>query len=76
MSDTMAQRGSSYSPKSSPFLNEVRKVIHLKHMGRRTEAAYLHYIIDFSRFCGKRHPQGDDQHRWPVAESEGKAPDR
>jgi integron integrase len=57
MSDTQAQQGSSYSPKSSPFLNEVRKVMRLKHMSRRTEASYLHYIIDFIRFCGKRHPR-------------------
>ncbi len=28
----------------------------LKHMSRRIEASYLHYIIDYIRFCGKRHP--------------------
>jgi hypothetical protein len=54
MSDTQAQQGLSYSPKSSPFLNEVRKVMRLKHMSQRTEASYLHYIIDFIRFCGKQ----------------------
>ena len=26
-------------------------------MSRRTEASYLHYIVDFIRFHGKRHPQ-------------------
>lgn len=28
----------------------------LLHMSRKTEASYLHYIIDFIRFHGKRHP--------------------
>ena len=29
----------------------------LRHMSRRTEASYLHYIVDFIRFHGKRHPR-------------------
>lgn len=29
----------------------------LRHMSRRTEASYLHYIVDFVRFHGKRHPR-------------------
>ena len=29
----------------------------LRHMSRRTEAPYLHYIVDFVRFHGKRHPR-------------------
>ena len=57
MSDIPAQRESSYSPKSSPFLNEIRKVMRLKHISRRTEASYLNYIIDFIRFSGERHPR-------------------
>lgn len=57
MSDTPVRRGPTCSPKSSSFINEVRKVIRLKHISRRTEASYLHYIIDFIRFCGKRHPR-------------------
>lgn len=57
MSDTPAQQRPTYSPKSSPFLSEVRRVMRFKHMSRRTEASYLHYIIDFIRFCGKRHPR-------------------
>jgi hypothetical protein len=54
MSDTPAQRGPTYSPKSSSFLDEVRKVMHLKHMSRRTEASYLHYIIAFILWGKKR----------------------
>lgn len=46
-----------YSPKTSPFLNEVRSVLRLKHMSRRTEASYVYYILDFIRFHGKRHPR-------------------
>lgn len=45
-----------YSPKTSPFLNEVRNVLRLKHMSRRTETSYVYYILDFIRFHGKRHP--------------------
>lgn len=26
-------------------------------MGRKTEVSYLHYIVDFIRFHGKRHPE-------------------
>ena len=57
MSDTSAQQRPPYSPKSSPFLNEVRRVMRLKHMSRRTEASYLHYIVDFIRFYSKQHPR-------------------
>jgi len=45
-----------YSPKTSPFLNEVRNVLRLKHMSRHTETSYVYYILDFIRFHGKRHP--------------------
>jgi hypothetical protein len=44
----------TYSTKTSPFLNQVRQVLRLKHMSRRTEASYLYYIIDFIRFHDKR----------------------
>ena len=46
-----------YFIQSSPFLNEVRKTMRLLHMSRKTEASYLHYIIDFIKFHGKRHPE-------------------
>jgi hypothetical protein len=48
----------SYSPESSPFLNEIRRFMHLRHMSRRTGASHLHHIVDFIRFHGKRHPRG------------------
>lgn len=57
MSDTSAQQRPPYSPKSSPFLSGVRRVMRLKHRSQRTEASYLHYILDFIRFHGKRHPR-------------------
>jgi hypothetical protein len=46
-----------YSTKTSPLLNEVRKVIRLRHFSRSTEDSYLYYIIDFIRFHNKRHPK-------------------
>jgi hypothetical protein len=46
-----------YSAKTSPFLNEVRIVLRLKHMSRLTEASYIFYILDYLRFHGKRHPR-------------------
>jgi len=39
----------SYSPSESPFLEQVRRTIRLKHMSRRTEKSYLYYILDESR---------------------------
>lgn len=45
-----------YSIQLSPFLNKVRKTMQLLHSSRKTEASYLHYIADFIRFHGKRHP--------------------
>jgi hypothetical protein len=47
----------AYTTRTSPFLDQVRQVLRLKHMSRRTEASYLHYIIDYIRFHGKRHPR-------------------
>lgn len=57
MSRSPTRPRTSYSPESSPFLNEIRPAMRLRHMSRRTEASYLHYIVDFIRFHGKRHPQ-------------------
>ncbi len=47
----------SYSISDSPFLNQVRQSIRLKHMSRRTEKSYLHYIVDYICFHNKQHPQ-------------------
>lgn len=57
MPNLASDRTLTYTTKTSPFLNQVRQVLRLKHMSRRTEASYLYYIIDFIRFHGKRHPQ-------------------
>ena len=48
---------SSYSPSESPFLNQVRRTIRLKHMSRRTEKSYIHYILDYIYFHNQQHPQ-------------------
>ncbi len=42
---------------SSPFLNQVRRVIRLKHMSLSTEDSYLYYIKQFILFHDKRHPK-------------------
>lgn len=46
-----------YSVQTSPFLNQVRQTVRLKHYSRRTEDSYLHYILDFIRFHKKQHPK-------------------
>jgi len=56
MCDIPIQQRPTYSPKSSPFLNEVRNLTRLKRTSRRTEASYVHYIVDFIRFQGQRNP--------------------
>lgn len=43
--------------KKSPFLNEVRKAIRLRHYSIRTEKAYLHWVKRFILFHHKRHPK-------------------
>ena len=43
--------------RTSPFLNQIRQVLRLKDMSRHTEASYLHYVVDYIRFHGRRHPQ-------------------
>jgi integron integrase len=40
----------------SPFLEQVRTVIRLKHLSYKTEQAYLHTIKRFILFHNKRHP--------------------
>ena len=57
MSRSPTRPRTSYSPESSPFLNEVRRAMRLRHMSRRTEASHLRHIVDFIRFHGKRHPR-------------------
>lgn len=43
--------------KRSPFLDEVRAVIRVRHYSIRTEQAYLDWIRRFILFHGKRHPR-------------------
>ncbi len=52
-----ADQSPGSAPKSSPLLNQVREVMRRRHMSRRTEAAYLHYILDYLRFHGTRQPR-------------------
>lgn len=42
---------------SSPFLEQVRNAIRVRHYSIRTEEAYLGWIRRFILFHGKRHPQ-------------------
>lgn len=41
---------------ASPFLEQVRTVMRLKHLSYKTEQAYLHTIKRFILFHDKRHP--------------------
>ena len=43
--------------KSSPFLDEVRAAIRVRHYSIRTEQAYLDWTRRFILFHGKRHPR-------------------
>lgn len=47
---------SSYSKASSPFMNEVRQHARFKHLSLSTERSYCYYILDFTKFHGKKHP--------------------
>jgi hypothetical protein len=42
--------------KQSPFLDQVRTSIRLRHYSIRTEEAYVFWIRRFILFHGKRHP--------------------
>ena len=56
MTNLALDRPPAYTTRTSPFLDQVRQVLRLKRMSRRNEASYLHYIVDYMRFQGKRHP--------------------
>jgi hypothetical protein len=47
----------AYSKQTSPFLNHGRRAIRIKRLSRSTEKSYMHYIMDFIFFHGKRHPE-------------------
>ncbi len=48
---------------SSPFLDQVRSAIRVRHYSIRTEQAYLAWIKQFILFNNKRHPadMGEDE---------------
>jgi integron integrase len=47
---------SSFTKSNSPFLDEVRAAIRLRHYSVRTERSYIDWIVRFIRFHGRRHP--------------------
>ncbi len=46
----------SSEPRRSPFLNEVRDAIRVRHYSIRTEEAYVEWVKRFILFHGKMHP--------------------
>ncbi|MBC7262463.1 MAG: phage integrase N-terminal SAM-like domain-containing protein [Chloroflexi bacterium] len=42
---------------SSPFLNQIRRVMRFKHMSFSTEGSYPYYMKQFILFHNKRHPK-------------------
>jgi hypothetical protein len=40
----------------SPFLDQVRRAIRVRHYSIRTEQSYIHWIKRFILFHDKRHP--------------------
>jgi len=47
----------TYNTASSPFLNQVKDAIRVRHYSIRTEQAYLGWIKRFILFHGKKHPK-------------------
>ncbi len=47
----------SEQKRRSPFLEEVRAAVRLRHYSIRTEKTYLDWIVRYIRFHGKRHPR-------------------
>lgn len=52
-----SEESPGYTPETSLLLTQARDAMRLRHMSRRTEAAYLHYILDYLRFHGTRQPR-------------------
>lgn len=46
------------SPAPLPLLEQVRRRVRAKHLSRRTEQAYTHWVKRFILFHQKRHPAG------------------
>jgi hypothetical protein len=49
---------------SSPFMDEVRAAIRVRHYSIRTERAYLDWIRRFIVYQGKRHPRDMGEAEW------------
>src|SRR5882672_3777739 len=43
-------------PPKSPLLHSLRANLRLRHFSRRTEQAYVSWVVRFVRFSGLRHP--------------------
>lgn len=50
---------SDIAPATQPprLLDQVRERIRVLHYSRSTEKTYIHWILDFIRFSGRRHPK-------------------
>jgi hypothetical protein len=46
----------AYPKSRSPFLEQVRAAIRVRHYSVRTERAYIDWIVRFIHFHGRRHP--------------------
>jgi len=47
----------TFSKRSSPLPNEVRRIMRLRHLTYYTEKTYIHWILRFIRFHKLRHPR-------------------
>jgi len=45
------------SQSRSPFINQLRAFMRIKQLSYATEKTYLHWILSYIRFHGRRHPQ-------------------
>lgn len=50
------QSRSKFKPQSIKVMDQVREVLRYHHYARRTEEAYVKWILAFIRFNGTRHP--------------------
>jgi len=51
------ETGNAAPAKAPRLLDVVREKVRAMHYSRRTEEAYVHWIRDYVRFHGKRHPR-------------------
>jgi hypothetical protein len=53
----------AYPKSRSPFLEQVRAAIRVRHYSVRTERAYIDWIVRFIHFHDRRHPGLEPGHR-------------